>query len=137
MYVYGSGDYMDNDNLLIICRVCGRKILMHNMRLDDDKENMICNDCYQKKSSASQPVSALTKKALENNPYEPSKSKAKSTKSEKMIKYICTSCKYKFSRKESQHVEKCPYCGKNSIVQDTQLGADKLINDSLDKKYEW
>jgi predicted RNA-binding Zn-ribbon protein involved in translation (DUF1610 family) len=128
---------MDNDNLLIICRVCGRKVLMHNMRLDDDKENMICNDCYKKKASGIQPTSVLGKKAVENNPYEPSRHKVAKTKSEKMLRYICTSCKYKFSRKESQHVEKCPYCGKNSIVLDTQLGADKLINDSMDRKFEW
>lgn len=128
---------MNDDNLLIICRVCGRKVLMHNMRLDDDKENMICNDCYKKKASGIQPTSVLTRKAVENKPYDSPKGKSAKTKSEKMLRYICTNCKYKFSRKESQQVAKCPYCGKNSIVHDDQLGADKLINDSMDKKFDW
>ncbi len=43
---------MDNDNLLIICRACGRKALMHNMRPDKTGENMICIDCYKKGATA-------------------------------------------------------------------------------------
>ena len=53
-----------------------------------------------------------------------------------MNKYICTNCKYKFSRKKSREVENCPYCGKNTIIVDNQLGADKLIQDSTDKKFD-
>lgn len=41
---------MDEDNLLIICRTCGRKVLMHNMRPDDDGEHMICNECWKRKA---------------------------------------------------------------------------------------
>jgi DNA-directed RNA polymerase subunit RPC12/RpoP len=130
---------MDDENLLIICRTCGRKVLMHNMRPDDDGQHMICNDCWKRKQGARSATSSnvFGKKDVENTPYEPSKSVKKVEKSEKMIKYVCTSCKYKFSRKQSQEVAKCPYCGKQTIIQDSQLGADKMIKDSLDKKYEW
>ena len=116
---------MENDNLLIICRTCGRKVLMHNMR--PDGENMICLDCYKKGSAVKSAVSPFAKKE------EP----VKTEKAEKMNRYICTACKYKFSRKVSQPVAKCPYCGKNTIILDSGLGADKLIKASLDNKYDW
>jgi predicted RNA-binding Zn-ribbon protein involved in translation (DUF1610 family) len=126
---------MDEDNLLIICRSCGRKSLMQNMR--PDGENMICMDCFKKNAGVKSATSIFGKKSVENAPYEPPKSKAKVEKSEKMMKYICTSCKYKFSRKASQEVHKCPYCGKTNIVLDNALGAENLLKDSLNKKYDW
>lgn len=128
---------MDNDNLLIICRSCGRKTLMHNMRPDSDGENMICMDCYKKKGTATPITSIFGKKEVHNAPYEPPVHKTdKAPVKEKMLKYVCTNCKYKFSRKESQHVEKCPYCGRNTVMIDNALGADKLLKDSQDKKFE-
>lgn len=127
---------MNEDNLLIICRSCGRKSLMHNMRLADDGEHMICVDCARKGVSLSSETT-IQKKAIENQQFSGLKNKTEKTKSEKMIKFICTNCKYKFSRKESRHVDKCPYCGKNTIVHDDQLDADKLIKDSLNKKFDW
>jgi len=128
---------MDEDNLLIICRTCGRKVLMHNMRPDDDGEHMICNDCWKRKAGARGAGSVLGAKVVENTPYVPSKNVSKVEKSEKMIKYICTSCRYKFQRKASQAVEKCPYCGKESVVVDSQLGAEKLIKESDNKRFDW
>lgn len=125
---------MNDDNLLIICRSCGRKQLMHNMRPADDGEHMICVDC-DKKGVSIKGETTISKKVAENDAVNTFRNKKEKT--EKMIKYICSECKYKFSRKESQHVEKCPYCGKNNVLQDTQLGADKLINESLNKKFEW
>jgi len=122
---------MDSENLLIVCRICGRKTLMHNMRPDGTGENMICIDCY-KKGIASRPTMSIKEAAAQE---EASKVRKPAT-AEPMNKYICTSCKYKFSRKKSQEVSKCPYCGKTTIVLDNQLGADKLINDSLDKRFE-
>jgi DNA-directed RNA polymerase subunit RPC12/RpoP len=121
---------MTSENLLIVCRSCGRKVLMHNMRPDSIGENMICIDCYKRNSpgktmSISEAAAAQTMKSTK-----------KPEKTDKMRKYICTSCKYKFSRKENQEVNKCPYCGKMSIVLDSGLGADKLLKDSMDRKFE-
>ena len=129
---------MDTDNLLIICRSCGRKTLMHNMRPYNDGENMICVECLKKKGPSVTPVSNIfAKKTISNSPSDaPLSKKNKTEHKEKMIKYICTNCKYKFSRKESQSVEKCPYCGRDSIMIDNALGADKLIKESADKRFE-
>ncbi len=119
---------MDEDNLLIICRNCGRKVLMHNMMADG--ENMICKDCYHKKQMVGSAKSPI-------RPVESAVQQKKAVKAEKMIKYICTSCRYKFSRKASQQVTKCPYCSKETIVVDSQLGADNLLKESTDKKFDW
>jgi DNA-directed RNA polymerase subunit RPC12/RpoP len=76
---------------------------------------------------------SISEKAAEQS----SKSVRKTVeRTEPMIKYICTNCKYKFSRKQSQDVSKCPYCGKNAIVVDNQLGADKLLKESENKRFE-
>jgi len=129
---------MDNDNLLIICRSCGRKTLMHNMRPDSDGENMICVDCLKKKSTVKAATGIFGKADVENTPFtSPTEKRVhKTEQKEKMVKYLCTNCKYKFSRKESQAVEKCPYCGKSTIILDNALGAEKLIKDSTDKRFE-
>ena len=129
---------MDNENMLIVCRSCGRKVLMHNMRPDSSGENMICIDCYKRSDGGKMSIQQAAKHGIENDPYQPTKAaaKPKTEKSEKMIKYICPDCKYKFSRKASQEVAKCPYCGKSNMVIDNQLGAEKLINDSANKKFE-
>ncbi|MGV8140819.1 MAG: hypothetical protein ACP5NW_00085, partial [Candidatus Woesearchaeota archaeon] len=94
---------MTSENLLIVCRSCGRKVLMHNMRPDSSGENMICMDCYNRVSPAK--TMSISEAAAE----QVQKSVKKPERAEKMIKYICTSCKYKFSRKETQQVSKCPY----------------------------
>ena len=132
------------DELSIVCRHCGRSVLMHNMTKDKTGINMICLDCAKKERAAMAPekttsiISTMKRRAIDNEPYAPAKrSKAATTeKSEKMIKYLCTNCKYKFSRKASQSVEKCPYCSKHTIVVDNALGADKLLKDSMDKRFE-
>ena len=129
---------MESDNVLIICRACGRNVLMHNMRPDADGEHMICLNCYKKQAGVKSATSIFGKKEIGNTPYEYAKSKsAKAPKSEKMVKYICTSCKYKFSRKESQEVIKCPYCGKERVVFDSALGADKILHEAEDKRFDW
>jgi hypothetical protein len=128
---------MDDDNLLIICRACGRKVLMHNMRPDDDGEHMICKECYTKKAGARGAQSPFSKKPVENAPYEGPKKTAAKPQIEKMIRYICQGCKYKFSRKASQQVGKCPYCGKENILVDSSLGAEKMLKESMDKKFDW
>jgi len=121
-----------DENLLIVCRSCGRKVLMHNMRPDGTGENMICLDCYKRNAPVHGGTATISEVAAEHKPL----AKKVSEKSEKMIKYICTSCRYKFSRKASQDVSKCPYCGKTNIVVDSALGADKLLNESMDKRFE-
>jgi DNA-directed RNA polymerase subunit RPC12/RpoP len=100
------------------------------MRPDNSGENMICVDCYNRNSKTQPKFVSLKEAAAEVE--KPKKPAPK----EPMNHYICTGCKYKFSKKASQEVTKCPYCGKFTIVLDNQLGADKLLHDSMDKRFE-
>ncbi len=124
---------MDSENLLIVCRICGRKTLMHNMRQDGSGENMVCVDCY-KRNSQNKPTMSISERAAELNAEKTVKKTTE--KSEPMIKYLCSNCKYKFSRKKSQEVTKCPYCGKTNVMLDNALGADTLLKESANKKFE-
>ncbi|MGV8087175.1 MAG: hypothetical protein ACP5N1_06100 [Candidatus Woesearchaeota archaeon] len=124
---------MDSENLLIVCRLCGRKVLMHNMRPDTTGENMVCVDCYKKGSQTKSSMSIAEKASEIALSKQPRKS---NEKSEPMVKYLCPNCKYKFSRKKSQEVRKCPYCGKTNIMLDNALGADTILKESVNKKFE-
>ncbi len=127
---------MDNDNLLVVCRSCGRKSLMHNMRPDSSGENMICLECNNKGTLAKAESFFGSKKPATNTAFHSDAKPAAKPVNEKLIKYICTNCKYKFERKESRHVDKCPYCGKTNIMLDNALGADNLLKTSMDKKFD-
>ncbi len=129
---------MDQDNMLIICRVCGRKTLMHNMRPDKDGEHMICVDCYRKQNGVSSTVKNIFGSApVGSTATAPVAKKSKGNEKEKTHRYVCPNCKYSFTRKASQPAEKCPYCGNTDLIMDEGIAADKLIKESTDKKYEW
>ncbi|MBU0756725.1 MAG: hypothetical protein KKF44_01550 [Nanoarchaeota archaeon] len=46
------------------------------------------------------------------------------------INYVCTKCKYKFSRSQETAFKLCPYCGaQGSIGVDTQDSASRILNE--------
>ena len=108
--------------VLITCRVCKNKIPMNSMRYDDNGEDLICNDCYDKKhgkTTVQQKPLVADKKVVLNKPTVFSKSKLdidfEAKPKEDRITYVCQKCKYKFSRKEGFPVNLCPFCGSNFI----------------------
>ena len=42
-----------------------------------------------------------------------------------MANFICSECNYRFESKFSQAGEKCPYCGKNKIIEEPS--AEELL----------
>jgi DNA-directed RNA polymerase subunit RPC12/RpoP len=56
---------------------------------------------------------------------------------EETIEYICTSCSYKFSRKKSFLVKSCPYCNKETVTVKSVKNANALINESMDKNFDF
>ena len=57
---------------------------------------------------------------------------------EKMIEYLCTSCNYSFKRKRSADISRCPYCSKeNTLTLKSSQSANKLLRESLDRKYDF
>jgi len=109
--------------VLITCKVCKNKIPMNNMRYDDNGEDLICNDCYNKKHgkvSISKPADAVEKRGIQNKPTD---FKAKldidfeKKPTEERVTFACEKCKFKFSRKPDFPVTQCPYCGSTYIKQ--------------------
>jgi DNA-directed RNA polymerase subunit RPC12/RpoP len=57
---------------------------------------------------------------------------------EEMIEYQCGACNYSFKRKKGFLVSTCPYCNKEGhLVVKKSQDANKLINESTDKKYDF
>lgn len=57
---------------------------------------------------------------------------------EEMVEYICSGCNYSFKRKKSFKFNSCPYCNKQGTVSmKKSLGADKIISESTDRRYDF
>jgi DNA-directed RNA polymerase subunit RPC12/RpoP len=122
---------MVNPNLLLsTCRRCGKKQLSANMRLSPDGKGMVCRECLGQDMQAH--IKAPKKPIF--TPDAPQK-KQQSSK-EEMIKYRCQSCNYAFERRKGVKMAKCPYCGKASLILESRLASDSLIDESQDPRYE-
>ncbi len=57
---------------------------------------------------------------------------------EDTVEYVCSACNYSFKRKKKFVVASCPYCNKENTttVKRTQ-DADKLVKDSMDRRYDF
>jgi len=44
--------------------------------------------------------------------------------------YVCSNCKYKFSRKADRALKRCPYCSKEGTVKENTADfASKLVDE--------
>lgn len=95
------------------CKRCGSKNPVGEMSYDVDGTSLICGSCSRK------------------NKIESPFSIKKEEKKVKKIKYVCTSCNYKFSRDPTKHrVDICPYCSKEGHVEQyDEQGAEKLLRE--------
>ena len=52
---------------------------------------------------------------------------------DKMVKYECSACKYRFERKDGfkGSLMRCPYCGKDGSVNVPKM-ANELLKDLID-----
>jgi uncharacterized CHY-type Zn-finger protein len=101
--------------VLITCRVCKNKIPMNNMRYEDNGEDLICNDCYNKRHGTyvAPKINVAEKKVVLNKPAESTHKLDVDFEKQDgdRVTYVCEKCKYKFKRKEGFPVNQCPYCG--------------------------
>ena len=109
--------------VLITCRVCKNRIPMNDMRYDDNGEDLICNDCYNKKHGkfvAQSKPAAPEKKVILNKPAD-FKQKLdidfEKKQTDERVMFVCEKCKYKFSRKPGFPVNQCPFCGSTYLKQ--------------------
>lgn len=46
------------------------------------------------------------------------------------VKYICTKCNYRFTRKRNSKIAlRCPYCGKEDVVENN-IDINRMIDES-------
>lgn len=110
---------MENQNILIMCRRCGKKNPVKDMKFDANGKDLICAVCAKGSISTVKSVPKATTSTV-NKPV--------------MVKYSCTSCKYKFSRKKEIGMPNvCPFCGKPSVQKDQLTSADNLLDAVSDK----
>ncbi|MEM4755824.1 MAG: hypothetical protein QW594_01700 [Candidatus Woesearchaeota archaeon] len=108
---------MDKDTMMVVCRLCNRKVQMHHLVPSADGDYMVCQSCAKKQPVkkqvpvAKKPVSLASSKQI----------------TEKLVRYHCPNCDYRFVRKSSQQVTKCPYCDKAGVELD-DLDADSLLS---------
>ncbi len=126
---------VSSQDVEVTCKRCSNKTLVRDMKYDLNGKDLICGRCYELK------VATSNRPKMAGHFVEPEKIDMNFVNSEdakKIIKYYCTKCKFKFQRKLANGIPKtCPYCNKPTVVKQFIGSADSLINESLDRKYEF
>ena len=107
---------------LYACSRCKREFNFDNIRYDENNK-LICVECLEKQHK----IEKKEKLSLEK------------AGSGEEIKFICMSCRFKFSvRKGSPKEIKCPYCGKAKLMLVKKYKDENdLIKDSMDSRFNY
>ena len=107
---------------LYTCSRCKKEFNFDNIRYDRD-HSLMCVGCLGKRDK-------LEKKE---------KLSVEESKEQESIKFICTSCRFKFSiKKGSPKALKCPYCGKTKLMLVKKYKDENdLITESLDERFDY
>ena len=107
---------------LYTCSRCKKEYNFNNIKYDFD-HSLICTYCMEKREQLQKKEELKSERPKEQEP----------------VKYICLSCKFKFSiKKGSAKALKCPYCSKTKLmVVKKYKDEDDLINDSADPKFNY
>lgn len=105
-------------NPMVKCRICGNKMPVTGMVLDETTNGLLCRKCKSRGQTAA-PIPKTRPVEKVEMP--------KGTKS-----FQCQNCSYKFKRvPKSSAVLRCPYCASDN-VKETQNSAQKLIDEMAD-----
>ena len=133
---------------LITCMRCNKKSPMSQMSYSSDGEDILCQICANPGMAQKQNISQSSTRSpgsmssswgssYSSGAINSGSSSAKSAKSNaasaaKTIRYLCTSCNYKFSRASKTELT-CPYCNKKTLRKEFQLisDVDALVGDNL------
>ena len=53
-----------------------------------------------------------------------------------MARFKCSSCGYRFAKQDGK-ATLCPYCGKASVVADSQNEAQKIVDEAVHRQYDF
>jgi len=107
---------------LYTCSRCRGEFDFDNIKYDNDNR-LICIECLGKQQKLEKKEKLVLEKADEGEE----------------IKFICVSCRFKFSvKKGTQKDLKCPYCGKTRLMLVKKYkDEDDLIKDSMDPRFDY
>jgi len=90
-------------DVMVLCKKCGNKVLSSSLKLDLDEKLMICPDCIKNKKIHKE----IKEEVFHNKEEKPSTDEEPKTK----VAHKCTSCGYKFKIDiETKIPRNCPYC---------------------------
>jgi len=115
---------MDDPNLPVICRSCGRTVRAETVKFDDVNKVYVCTNCYNASHSSSGAKPVLRK--AEPTATSPKQYGKLSTDK---VNYQCVKCGYAFSRAKDKQPSGCPYCG-NKVLEIRDTAASRLIDES-------
>lgn len=111
------------------CSQCGNRFPVAQIRYSVNGKDIFCTGCYEKSLKLGSPqVKAgsfreYAEKVFEQRPVQ-------------TLHYICKDCKYSFSLKKGSHIAiRCPYCGRENVVERKDVSADQLLKESDDPRY--
>ena len=107
---------------LYTCSRCKREFDFDNIKYDENNK-LICVQCLQKQKKIEKKEKLSFEKAGEGE----------------SMKFICASCRFKFSvKKGSQKELKCPYCSKTKLMLVKKYKDENdLIKDSSDPRFDY
>lgn len=104
------------------CSRCKKEFNFDNIKYDTNNK-LICVECLGKQQKIEKKEKLSMERAEEGEE----------------IKFICVSCRFKFSVKRgSPKTIKCPYCGKTKLMLVKKYKDENdLINDSMDPRFDY
>ena len=107
-------------NIKLTCNNCRAKVSADEIRYALDGVNVICLDCYNKQHTKVSLSSGIAerrrKRVVLSRVYE---------------KYYCNYCKRCFElKKNSDFAKRCPYCSSIDVYTNSEITADRLVENS-------
>lgn len=102
----------DNSDIVMKCSRCPNSAPISEMRYAKDGKSLLCPACSGVKPAPVTTTPKRTELKL-NGP---------------ATKYKCTACSFTFIR-STLKPNKCPYCGKESVVKMSEISSHHLLNE--------
>ena len=110
------------------CSTCRSKVSQEQIKFDFSGVNLVCDSCFSKKQGFEQ--KRRTGRIDDTSIIEERRFLKRAQ--EDSINYQCLDCKYKFSRKKSFNICKCPYCSGAKVAQVYHDQAKQILNSITD-----
>lgn len=111
---------MTTSPVLVPCKLCKNKVQVSDLRRN--KEGVyVCSNCL---NYGYYGTPALREVSPTRRPLEISK--PTTIKKEEKVAYLCSSCKYSFTKPLGSEDKNCPLCGRDYSVQRKQDAAELL-----------